>query len=415
MKLASFSEIITPEVGITLAGYGPDQASVAIHDDLTLQGVCLDDGEKKVLLLSYDLLGMDHCVVEEIRKRCAVLLGGSQAHVLISCTHTHGGPHTRTLAGKGRERNNAYCDFVIEKTVQAVKGLKDEDLEEVTASFYSARCFANTNRRYCGPENVCRYLPDNRSLEPLADGITDPEVGVLVFWGPDQEAREILVNYAAHPLASHAEGRSGYTITADYPALVREITSSQTGAHCTFITGAAGDQFPIDSELGFPYLDTIAKPVCREVIRGVEDAKRNPEKFLLKDLEIKTLIKTFRCRKRAGIPEAEQLPETLGKEEMDIELQFLTVGDICFVGVPFELVGEIGLEIKWHSPFRRTFICYNSTDYLDYCCHVNALVAGGYEAWEQKFEPLAGLKLLNAAVEGMFELAGAAKISRLDR
>jgi len=414
MKLASFSTVITPAVGTTLAGYGPNDVSEAVHDDLTLQGFCLDDGSKKVLLLSYDLLGMDHAVVARIRQGCASLLGIVPADVLVSCTHTHGGPHTRSLSGKGRELNEDYCNFMTEKTFQTITELKEKEFEEVTVSFYSGRCFANTNRRYCGPENVCRYLPDNRSLEPLGDGIADPETGLLVFWGADKRPREIVVNYAAHPLVSHAEGRAGHTITADYPALVREITTAQTGAHCTFITGAAGDQFPRDSELGFPYLDSIAKPLCREIIKGVEDAKRNPEKFLLKDPKLQTLIKSFPCRKRTSVPPEKQLPATVGKEEVDAELQFLTIGDICFVGVPFELVGEIGLEIKWHSPFRKTFICYNSTDYLDYCCHVNALVAGGYEAFEQKFEPLAGLKLLNTAVEGMFELAGNKRISQLD-
>jgi len=414
MKLASFSTVITPAVGTTLAGYGPYDVSEAVHDDLTLQGFCLDDGSKKVLLLSYDLLGMDHAVIEEIRRGCASLLGSEPADVLVSCTHTHGGPHTRSLAGSGRERNKDYCNFVIEKTFQTITELKGKKFDEVTVAFYSGRCFANTNRRYCGPENICRYLPDNRSLEPLSDGIADPETGLLVFWDAENRPREVVVNYAAHPLVSHAEGRAGHTITADYPALVREITTAQTGAHCTFITGAAGDQFPRDSELGFPYLESIAKPLCREIIKGVEDAKRNPEKFLLKDPQLKTLIKKFPCRKRTSVPREKQLPAVIGKDEVDAELQFLAIGDICFVGVPFELVGEIGLEIKWHSPFRKTFICYNSTDYLDYCCHVNALVAGGYEADEQKFEPLAGLKLLNTAVEGMFELAGNKRISRLD-
>lgn len=414
MKLASFSRTITPAVGTTLAGYGPCDVSTAVHDDLTIQGFCLDDGRKKVLIISYDLLGMDHSVVTQIRQSCAERIGGTEADVLLSCTHTHGGPHTRSNAGKGRELNREYCNYVLRETVQAVSGLGASDFQEVLPYFYSARCSANVNRRYTGPENVCRYLPCSRSLEPLADGVTDPEVGLLFFLTGDGAPREVLVNYAAHPLVSHAEGRSGHMITADYPAMIRGIVSSQTGAHCTFITGAAGDLFPLDSELGFPFMETTARPVAAETIRGLEDARRNPDKFFLKNQEIRTALETFKGRLRESIPEQEQLPAVAGKKEVDVEVQLLAVGDICFVGVPFELLGEIGLEIKWHSPFRRTFICYNSTDYLDYCCPVNALVAGGYEAHEQKFEALTGLKLLNTVIQGMFKLAGGERIRAID-
>ncbi|MBO4512449.1 MAG: hypothetical protein J5746_06755, partial [Victivallales bacterium] len=71
MKIASFSKKITPECGTLIAGYGPHDVSVAIHDDLFLSGICLDDNGHKVLVISYDLLGMDAWYVQEIRQRCA--------------------------------------------------------------------------------------------------------------------------------------------------------------------------------------------------------------------------------------------------------------------------------------------------------------------------------------------------------
>jgi hypothetical protein len=90
--------------------------------------------------------------------------------------------------------------------------------------------------------------------------------------------------------------------------------------------------------------------------------------------------------------------------EYTLELQLMSIGDICFVGVPCELVAELGMEIKWHSPFRKAYVFYNSTDYVDYICHANALVSGGYEPECQQFDARAGLQLVNAAVDAMFEL-----------
>jgi len=74
------------------------------------------------------------------------------------------------------------------------------------------------------------------------------------------------------------------------------------------------------------------------------------------------------------------------------------------VGVPGELVAELGLEMKWHSPFRKTFILYCSTAYFTYLCHGNALVSGGYEGGAQWLDSHGGLKLVNTAVEGAYKL-----------
>ena len=96
MKVASIKQKITPDCGVLLAGYGPHDVSVAVHDDLFVTGVCLDDGENKALILSFDLLGLDACFVQELRRRCAAAANCAEEAVLLSCTHTHGGPHTRS-------------------------------------------------------------------------------------------------------------------------------------------------------------------------------------------------------------------------------------------------------------------------------------------------------------------------------
>ena len=85
----------------------------------------------------------------------------------------------------------------------------------------------------------------------------------------------------------------------------------------------------------------------------------------------------------------------------------LGLGDtICLVGVPGEMLAEVGQEIKWHSPFRKAFILYNSTAYLSYLCHGNALIAGSYEANCQIISQRDTLNLVCCAVDGMHKLLG---------
>ncbi len=403
MKLAHFQAVISPEVGTLVAGYGPHDVSVMKYDDLTLQGVCIDDGVKKALLISYDLLGLDHCVVTEIRQKCAPLIGGAEADVLLTCTHTHGGPHTRSL--NRSPLDEASCRLVVQRTVEAVAALRPEDFIEGDFYFYSAQADANLNRRYTSPDNVCRMLFDNRELDGLAArGFRDTEVGLLAFLDKGAIPRELIVNFAAHPLASHTPGDSGHAITADYPGLIRRNLAETTGAHVTFVSGAAGDMFPIDYEIGFYAMDTIATPVCREAVRGLVDARCNPARFKMAGARLQTRIVPVEVEVRNRPEHPRQRFHLRDAKTDTLELQLLAIGDICLVGVPGELLAEVGQEIKWHTPFRKAFICYNSTGYASYIGHGNILVSGGYEAECQQYAGRTGLRLVHAAVDAMYEM-----------
>ena len=92
------------------------------------------------------------------------------------------------------------------------------------------------------------------------------------------------------------------------------------------------------------------------------------------------------------------------EREVTPELQVVSIGDVCFVGVPGELCNEYGLEIKWHSPFRKAFIAYVSTAYLHYICQTNLVVSGGYEGDCQVFSTRDSVKFLQTAADAMFAL-----------
>ena len=93
-----------------------------------------------------------------------------------------------------------------------------------------------------------------------------------------------------------------------------------------------------------------------------------------------------------------------GRDDTEMELQLLAIGDIALVGVPGEIVTELGLEIKWHSPFKRTFIAYCATDYFGYMSTANQVAAGGYEPHSQRYASRDTLKLVVTARDGLFDL-----------
>ena len=194
MKIAWFKKVISPEIGAYMAGYGLDDKSVAKLDDLYMTGLCADDGERKVLLVSFDLLGLDEWYIKELRQTCAKILGIDECAVLLSCTHTENtlcvdDPHTAKLdkvpyvfgrrADQRFGRNTAYLDRLKVWLAEEVKHL--DNYRECSVYFYSSKCDENRNRRYISACNHSSYIPFRRELAPLAGEYADKELGELCF------------------------------------------------------------------------------------------------------------------------------------------------------------------------------------------------------------------------------------------
>jgi hypothetical protein len=326
---------------------------------------------------------------------------------MFSCTHTHSGPASRTLGRLVEKLNTAFLEKLDATVCDAVSNIGE--LRDCKVAFYSIQVDENRNRRYVTADNRASFLPHRKEMTRLCDGIADKELGCLYLLDPKtSEPLFVVGNYAAHPLAGHAPGLGGLRISADYPGAFREYLRAETGAEAMFVTGAAGDMVPKEDELGSDAFRRMGVNLAKATIGAVIDAQRNPARFRLDDPRLGSTSQIVQIPFRKGVVgNPKRLPaEYLGQDHADLEIQCLAVGDICFVGVPGELCAELGQEIKWHSPFRRTFIAYNSTAYISYMGPANFLVQGGYEARCQRLAASSGLALVNAAVQTMDALRG---------
>lgn len=404
MKISYAEKVISPKVGTKVAGYGIDDVSVAKLDDLYLSALALDNGQKKIVIISYDLLGLDEKWIKAVRAEAAAVFGGEESDCILSCTHTHSGPNTRTSASCPEILETEYLEKLKQQTLETIREIFAKEFIGVSVYFYSGTCDENRNRRYIGPENRCSFLPHRRDMERLADGICDKEIGGLCFINEKTRQPEYVIgNYAAHPLAGHAPGLGGHRISADFPGVFRQYIQSETGAGCMFISGAAGDMVPHGDETGAEAIRKVGKNLASAAIAGIIIATRNPECFKLTDESLQSCIETRKYHVRDHkIPALD--PYYQGKSEVELDIQLVSIGDVCLIGVPGELVAELGLEMKWHSPFRKTFILYCSTAYFRYLCHGNALVSGGYEGRSQLLNSHGGLNLVVSAMEGAYKL-----------
>ena len=85
-------------------------------------------------------------------------------------------------------------------------------------------------------------------------------------------------------------------------------------------------------------------------------------------------------------------------EYISTEMQVLRLGDIYILGLPGEVLVEVGLEIKRRAGIERLFVVSLSNDAIGYVCHNQAYEEGGYE-------PGSGTHLAKGAGEIMVEQA----------
>ena len=404
-----FETVISPPVGVRIAGYGPHEYSVAKYDDLLAVGLLVDDGTSRVALVSLDLLGLDTDALREIRRRVARVVRTDEACVLVSCTHTHQGPYTTMykLSNKIGEggfdetpgsEDMRYMDELYGKVEAAAKQAAEGPWTDCRVGFHSSVVDENRNRRYTTEDNRASFNAHRPILHKLTTGIVDQELVTLSLMTTNNRPAFVLGNWAAHPLTAHAPGRGGVRISSDFPGFYRRYVEEETGAKAMFLQGAAGDVVTKDDELGNAAARRVGEKLGMSSLLSIVSIQRCNSRFTFAKPRVGGVIRNFTS------PLREQWRKAYGRTNETFEVQCVAIGDMCFVGVPGEIVTEIGLEIKWNSPFAHACIAYLATGYLGYMTPLNLMAAGGYEAQTQRYRSKDTLLLVKTAQEAMLEL-----------
>jgi len=406
MQIASFKRIITPEIPCLVAGYNDTDFASKIRDDLYMTGLCCDDGERKILIISLDLLALDAWFIRRVRKKCADIIGAIPSAVLFTCTHNHSGPLTNTEAEIEDKINTPYLEWLEETICAEVSGLRDQ-FTPCDVYYYALNVDENRNRRYTSRDNMATFTPHRREMLPIADGFADKEFGAMIFTRPDSpDPIYAIGNYAAHPLAGHGPGLGGRTISADFPGVFRDYVTQESGAECMYISGAAGDMIPREDELGADGMRQVGISLGKAMLGAMIDAIRNPNRFRIAEPKVGSRINTFTAPLRRRYYKNPKLLSSyyMDQETFCEEIQMVSIGDVAFVGLPGEPCAELGQEIKWHSPFRKTFIAFCATSYVDYIVPANFFVSGGYESGVHRFSARNTIDFVKCAVDGLFDL-----------
>ena len=271
----------------------------------------------------------------------------------------------------------------------------------------------NMNRRYFLASGQYFFVPSYKDLTPITYGCEDKELGILCFCPPeDKHPFGMILNYSMHPLTA---GNTSSLISADVPGVVREVIREGLQCPTCYINGAAGDNHPKNPEGGFAETRRVGQKLATAAITRWFDAHTLEEPLELKCLTRSVTLKRRTVEELRAIPTVGELTEEriqayldrIESQGLSVEVEFslLAIGPILFIGVPGELVAELGMLLKWCSPFQRTYIMFQATESFGYIAHPNAYKWGGYEAVAGQLSPSSVRPLMDAILDAAEELA----------
>jgi len=370
---------ITPPVGVWLSGYrSREKPSDGIEDPLYAKALVLDDGPSKVAIVSVDLLWVPLQLTRSVRQRVEAKTGIAEDSLLICATHTHFGPKIHRVRSDWPDTPASDIDEsylsrlengIVEAIITAASRLGEVKIGAVTGRVPEV-VYNRRTRRPDGTVAMTFRLP--AASPDLTFGPTDPQVNVLRVEDSDGSLVAAVVNFACHPVSGAREADKFFKISADYPGHMARVVEQIEGGICLFALGTAGNMNPVRLGRTNPRAK-IGKALGGEVVRRIQFAATSD------DITLKAMRRTVELPlKRDAAPAPDARPNR-AKHTLTTEIQALRLGGIHILGLPGEVLVEIGLDIRKKAGIEKLFIISLSNDACGYICPRQAYKEGGYE------------------------------------
>lgn len=444
---AGFAEAdITPEIGMEQPGGYKKAFHKSIHDPCKVRAAVFDDGNKRVVLVGIDALGISKPVVGNARKAIQARCGISPDAIMIGASHSHSsGPTCMVQPGEYDHADELIKFLAYEKSSCAdakYLALVEKQLVEAVCQANSALTESKLgigkgledkvafNRRFHMKNGLTYTHPGQLNpdmLEPA--GPIDPEVGVIGAWNSDGVCIGCIVNYACHA-TTNPGGAS-----ANWIYYMEQTIRGAMGPGCVvvFLAGANGDVTQVDNRnphqnrSGEDWARFVGGRVGAEAVRTLLDMPRGV--LMPLDSRVTTMEMRRRVPDKSRVKESLKLvKEAMNKPELEtadwifaketllldakirraptvnVEVQAIQVGPAVFVSNPAEFFCQLGLNIKSQSNFDFTFPVELANDCVGYVPTLEAFNpdGGGYETRLTSYSNLeieAGNKMVKAGVD----------------
>lgn len=387
---------ITPDKPCILGGYaGRESQSCGKYDDLYASVIYIQNEIYQFLIITYDLLGIDNLFCDKVKNKIFEKYRIPKNNIIINATHTHSGPEG--FPGYMKDgfltdkyyNDEAYTNFVIQKTLEAVSN-SSKSKENVYALFSKGKS---------------RGLYSNRTDGSLD---YDNDVFILRFISENNKTKAVVVNFSCHPTVL---GNDNLFISTDFIGFMRQTLSDRLDK-CTIcvLNGCAGD---ISTRYTRRSQDIDeARRIGNELALQIEGIlskgyKINLDSFNSKKLKInfprrndidindiklkmQKINESINCsgypeeKKNLGIQLQEyenaiKIQNSKFYENIVIEFNIISLGDLSIITIPGEPCSKIGIELKKILFQKPVFVAGYCEDYKGYIISEEEYKKDGYE------------------------------------
>ena len=434
--------------------------STYVHDPLHVRAVAFENGQGRVVIAVVDAIGVGREMCDEAKADVAKVTGWKPEHMLIAGTHTHTAPKGGDTSPGRIAYEKTRREGLRQALIKAIQSLEPAKVgfgsAEEASEVYNRRWYLKPGRMDLNPWG----LKDKVRMNPPRDAIVkpagpiDPELCVVYARTRRGKPLGLVANYALHyvggiPRVTEKDGRVVGMASADYFGEFARIMPHRVGGlnpPANFVAlmsnGASGDINNIDFDrkrpprAPFEQVRVVATKMATAAwiaVKGIETYHDNPiiavrQRVVELRYRIPTEAEVARARKVLALPPKEReailgwhrkassyASKTLQFAAPDaprtekVIVQAIRIGDQAIVSMPFEVLVEIGLEIKDKSPFQRTFLIELANGGYGYLPPPHQHELGGYETWlgTSRFLPNASTLLTRNLLEMLKELKAA--------
>ena len=400
----------TPGPGLPIMGhFRQDYAARGTHDPLYCKALVLQDQQgNRAALACMDICMLDRRQVAFFRKCAADQTDIPAENVLLSATHTHGGPATRSLydCPKASDQQvEGILTRAAQAVVEAAANLRPARLRIGRAE--ESRVSFNRRLRSTDGRTVMNWTDPDPQTVASALGPTDTEL-ISISIECDDCCRGALINFALHPAIVDYENQ---LYTADYPGYLSQALTQIKGpdSMTLFFNGCCGNVNHIDysdsnsPRRGFVMAQRVGYMLAAAAAQAISNAVELSAGPVLVSREMVTLnrypISPSQYQQAQnvlqdnrdtdyqqidGIDARSSAPLIIRMYEQQdepdqVEVMVLRIGELAIVALPGEVFTEFGLQIKQQSPAAHTIVIELANDAVGYLPSAEAFKQGGYE------------------------------------
>lgn len=417
---------ITPEKGIQIAGsIGLYRPVEEIRDPIYAHALVLQVNEKKVCILSLDLLAITRKWADEIRQQACARFGFEPDAVMVHVVQNHAAPslghsfvwetdefnlfpkeHPWLLGGDDR-----YNPVVLAGALKAIEkaSVSLQPVQVMVGRGVDGR--VAFNRRFVLRNGTVKTHPANCQSDILyCEGPVDPEVGVVTFTTKNGSIVAMLLHHTCHP----THGYPQRWISGGWPGAWAHEIQKRYGQECIpiVLNGFCGNIHHynhLDPNFKDDYLE-MGRKLAWTTEQVIKKGMKAVEPLFL-EWQTKWMRIPLRRPTESELAEARQMlkehPEPVWKNDgdktaatwdwvyaacqldlvahierdpfFDYYVQVFRLGNIGIPAVPGEPFVEEQLRIKLKSPASFTFCAHMSNEYVGYIPTEEAFQRGGYE------------------------------------